>query len=146
MGHHPDCARFDNHRLLIGGKSWCSGCLGLMAGAVASAALAIFYLFSVDSIRGSGSLALLVVGFCLVSMAFAEASFRRRVSAAHLSTNSLMIVGFFSLAVAMTNVGGLVPGLIAVAFSYLWIDTRIELSLWRHRQVCSRCPQACKRY
>jgi len=145
-GHHPDCVKFDNHRLTVGHRNLCSGCFGLTVGALASVALVVPYVISVDALKGNFSLALLIGGFCAVSFAFTEASVKRRVGAAHLMANALMIVGFLSLVVAMTSVGGAVPGLLAVAFSYLWIDTRIELSLWRHSKVCSECPQTCKMY
>jgi len=145
-GHHPDCVRFNDHRLSVGRRSLCPGCVGLMVGAIVAIALMAFCVIFVDDLSRGFSLALLVGGLCTVSFALFEASIRRRDGAVHLVANALMIVGFLLLVVAMMSVGGAVPGLIAVAFSYLWIDARIELSLWRHNQVCSECPQKCKMY
>ncbi len=90
--------------------------------------------------------AFLAGGFGAIALAFVESSIKTRVASLHVFVNGFMIVGFFLLVTAIFAKAGLVPGLIAVLFSYLWIDARIELSLRRHTLICAECPDRCKMY
>jgi len=93
------------------------------------------------------SAAFIVAGLGAVSMAFVEATLGRRRPVLHLFVNSIMIVGFFLLVTGMlVATGNGAAGLLVVSFSFLWIDTRIQLSRWRHSLVCDECPEGCKMY
>lgn len=146
-GHHPDCARFRSHRISWGSREFCSGCVGLMSGATVSILLMMIYVVSDWAVPAVLSTAFMAFGFGAVSTAFAEAAIGRRRPLLHLVVNGAMIVGFFLLVVGMLEVtrNG-VSGLLVVSFSFLWIDTRIQLSQWRHSLVCDECPGDCKIY
>jgi hypothetical protein len=93
------------------------------------------------------SVGFMAVGFGAVSIAYVEAAFGRRRPVLHLFANSFMIAGFFLLVVGMMEATGSgFSGLLAISFSFLWIDTRIQLSHWRHSLACDECPGACKMY
>jgi hypothetical protein len=144
-GHHPDCVRFKSHRISWGGREFCSGCVGLMSGATVSILLMIIYVISDWAVPAVLSRAFIALGLGAVSIAFAEAAIGRRRPLPHLIVNSTMIVGFFMLVAAMLEATGSgVFGLLVVSFSFLWIDTRIQLSHWRHSIVCDGCPESCK--
>jgi len=144
-GHHPDCAMFESHRISWSGRELCSGCVGLMSGATVSILLMMIYVVSDWAVPGVLSMAFIVFGLGAVSAAFAEAAIGRRRRLLHLVVNSTMIVGFFMLVVGMLEATGSgVSGLLVVSFSFLWIDTRIQLSHWRHSLVCDGCPESCK--
>ena len=99
------------------------------------------------SLSRGASAAFMAAGFSAVSIAYLEAAFGRRRAVLHVIANSFMIVGFFLLVVGMMGAtGNDVSGLLAVSFSFLWIDTRIQLSNWRHSIVCDECPKSCKMY
>lgn len=146
-GHHPDCAGFQGHRLSVGGRDFCAGCLGILFGAAISVVLMMFYLASdPDIARGNQSI-LLAFGFGTISIAYVEAALEGRNPVVHLVVNSLMVVGLFLLVAGMLEATETaVFGLLAVMFSFLWMDTRIELSMWRHSLLCAKCPESCKMY
>lgn len=146
-GHHPDCIGFQTHRISLGHREYCSGCLGLMSGAALSIPLMIIYAASGGNLPKGMSVALMALGCGVVLVANVEAAIGSRRPSLHLFANSIMIVGFFLLVVGMLEAtGNGVSGLLVVSFSFLWIDTRIQLSNWRHSLVCSECPEGCKMY
>ncbi len=108
--------------------------------------LVLVYAASWEGLKRDISSLFLTGGFGLVVLAFLEASTRRRMALLHVAVNALMVVGIFLLAAAMSAAGGIVPGLVVILFSYLWIDTRVELSLRRHSMICAECPSGCKMY
>jgi hypothetical protein len=147
VGHHPDCDRFDGHRLRRGEGALCAGCTGLAAGSVAGIALAIAYSIVPFSIEGVSTRALLYGGIALVLADLVTDLVPGRPAAAHATLDALMVVGAF-----MATVGTLVStrslgyGLLAVLVAVMWVDTRVTLSAWRHIDTCGRCPEACKAY
>ncbi len=146
-GHHPDCDGFKSHRISWGGREFCSGCMGLMSGAIVSILLMMVYAVSDWAVPTVLSMAFMAFGFGAVSIAFAETAVGRRRPLLHLFVNSAMIVGFFLLVIgALEATGNGVFGLLVVSFSFLWIDTRIQLSQWRHSLVCDGCHGDCKAY
>jgi len=149
VGHHPDCERFDGHRLRRGEREreLCAGCTGLAAGSVAGIALAIAYSLVPLSIDDAWARAMLFGGIALVLADLMTDIVPGRPAAVHATLDALMVVGAF-----MATVGTLVStrslgyGLLAVLVAVMWADTRVTLSAWRHVDACGRCPEACKAY
>lgn len=118
-----------------------------MLGAALSIPLMVTYAASDRHIPMSISVAFMAAGFGSIAIAYVEAAFGRRRPVLHLFANSFMIVGFFLLVVGMMEAtGNEISGLLVVSFSFLWIDTRIQLSHWRHSIMCDECSGACKMY
>jgi membrane-associated protease RseP (regulator of RpoE activity) len=118
-----------------------------MSGATISAFLMMIYVVSDWAVPVALLPAFMAFGFGAVLTAFVEAAIGRRRPLLHLVVNNAMIVGFFFLVVGMVEVAGNgVSGLLVVSFSFLWIDTRIQLSQWRHSIVCDECYEDCKAY
>lgn len=146
-GHHPDCDGFENHRISVSGHDYCAGCLGIMIGAVVSIVLMTAYLLSHAPLASSMQIALFVLGFGAVAVAYVETVIVKRNSVVHVAVNALMITGMSLMVVGITEATGHVSlGLLVVAFSFLCTDTRIQLSSWRHALICRKCPESCKMY
>lgn len=146
VGHHPDCGSFDDHVIVLRGRSYCAGCMGLALGsslaALAMAAL-IYFGWGPESI----GLPILLVGFVLVGLGLVETAVHRKHQALHVVANVVLVIGFllvvFGTAVATQNGG---YGLIAIVLCLLWMDARVQISDWKHADVCESCSQGCKSY
>lgn len=146
-GHHPDCGHFKNHTIKIMEKTVCTGCLGLIIGLISSIVLMIgyvigylmfsYYFHSIFIYLGMG-----IIGLCLL-----EILFLKRNPSIHTLLNILLVISFFLITISVFEItGGLFYGLIAILFSLLWLDTRIQFSFWRHGKICSDCNNKCKMY
>jgi hypothetical protein len=135
VGHHPDCERFDGHRLRRGESALCAGCTGLAAGSIA---------FGLDD---AWARALLYGGIALVLADLVTDIVPDRPAAAHAALDALMVVGAFMAALGtLWSTRSLGYGLLAVLVAVMWVDTRVTLSAWRHVDTCGRCPEDCKAY
>jgi hypothetical protein len=147
VGHHPDCERFAAHRVTIGGTARCAGCIGLAIGSVMGLGLAAAYLIGAASISADLAKWMLVLGIVMVTIAVIETAWPRRSGGMHVVTNLLMPIGFVATTIAATELSASVyVGLMAVLFSFLWLDTRIVASKTVHARTCSLCPLGCKSY
>jgi len=147
VGHHPDCERFDGHRLRRGGGALCAGCSGLAAGSVVGIALSIALALVPFGLDGPEARALLYGGIALVLADLVTDLVPGRPAAAHAALDALMVVGaFMATAGTLLSTRSLGYGLLAVLVAVMWVDTRVTLSAWRHIDTCGRCPEACKAY
>jgi uncharacterized membrane protein YciS (DUF1049 family) len=146
-GHHPDCEKFHHHRITIGSKTWCAGCLGLLLGALVSILLMILYtMFSPGFSHIFDSL-LLLLGLVLVLVIYLEAIAQGRHAVTHLVFNGMLIPGFFLITMSVTELTGKAFfGVFTVLLCAVWLATRVTLSAWRHRSTCSLCKESCKMY
>ncbi len=65
----------------------------------------------------------------------------------HILANSLLAPGFALIVLTITqHTDSLVFGLFALLLCFLWMETRIQLSHWRHVQLCAACSEPCKNY
>lgn len=146
-GHHPDCAPFEKHRVRFGGDSVCAGCLGIIIGSVLAIALMLAYVFAFQgSLKGPAQL-LVAIGSAVIMLAYLEVAYQRRIVALHIAMSAAFIVGFFLVTVGITEAtGSPIVGLLGVLFGFLWMNTRINLSNWRHAMLCGKCPEPCKSY
>jgi hypothetical protein len=147
IGHHPDCSVFDTHRIKYKKRIWCAGCVGVLIGCGA----AIVLMTSATILSSQHPLlnprALFFLGLLLVGFVFVELLLNNRFPLFHTISNSLFIIAFFFVVegvVEYTKNG--IYGFFTILICFLWLDTRIHLSQWRHNQVCQRCKEPCKMY
>ncbi len=144
-GHHPDCPAFRSHTLKGNGRTWCAGCLGISIGLLLGAGLMIVYALSPFPL--TPSLPWLIVGLLIIAAAYAEMFLRRRQPLLHIALNSLLGLGFALIViVTLEHTGQDIYGLFALLLCFLLMDTRIQLSHWRHHQLCVACSEPCKIY
>jgi len=147
LGHHPDCGRFDGHRLRSGEGAHCAGCTGLAAGSLVGIALAIALALVPSVLDGAWARAVLYAGTALVLADLVTDIVPGRPAAAHAALDALMVVGAFMAVVGtLWSTRSLGYGLLAVLVTVMWVDTRVTLSAWRHIDTCGRCPEGCKAY
>ena len=147
QGHHPDCVWFDSHRLVIGGRALCAGCTGLAVGSIVAVVLAVFYLAFSPGIPVETARALIGVGLVILAVNYIGIASPSRKAASHAFSNAALVVGFLLVTVSVLELtSSLAYGLLAVVLSFLWLDTRIRLSGWRHSQTCEECVELCKAY
>ncbi len=146
-GHHPDCESFEGHRIAFTGKTYCAGCLGISVGASLAIVMVIGYaVLAKDGIGGIAP-AMTATGLAAIMLAFLETALLSKSPLAHVTSNASFIIGLFLVATGLLeHTGNGYVGLLGVLFAYLWTDTRIRLSGWRHSVICNRCSRACKVY
>jgi hypothetical protein len=146
IGHHPNCSEFQTHTLSIKNKVYCAGCLGLAIGCILSIILMIiYYQYPISSTTLWYSL--IILGFFLIFLVYSENSLSLRNSVFHCLINLLLILSFFFIMVSVLEIThNIVFSIIALLFSFLWLETRIQISRYQHTSICSNCPKECKQY
>jgi hypothetical protein len=146
-GHHPDCERFQSHRLTLGKTIWCAGCFGLLIGSLISIAFMVIYTISSTSLSRSTYGLLLLLGLLLVLVINLETIAKSKNAVTHLVLNGMLIPGFFFITMSVTELTGkALFGVFTIFLCALWLDTRVTLSRWRHRSICNHCEEPCKMY
>ncbi|VVB60102.1 Uncharacterised protein [uncultured archaeon] len=147
QGHHPDCHTFQNHRIQWKHKTWCAGCLGLLIGLNVSIMLMILYLiFDVRQPKMISYL-LFIVGLFILTFVYFEIVYRNGHPLLHIFSNSLLPLSFFIIIIAIIGLTGkFAYGFFTMLVCFLWLDTRVQLSKWRHSLLCLNCSESCKMY
>lgn len=146
IGHHPECDGFRDHVIWIGTVPICAGCTGLALGCIFGLVTIPLYLqqTAVDYVSWDW---VMIVGFVFIGAVFAETARRRRSAEAHMLANVVLVMGLVAVTFGSTEYSASVyVGLLAVVFSFLWMDTRIRISEIRHARICAECPRDCKAY
>ena len=146
-GHHPDCEKFADHVITADKGALCAGCTGLAGGCVV--AIVLMIIFVIIPARMSPGVPSLVVlfGTIIIVVAFAEIALPKRNALLHSTLNSLLVIGFFFIVIGVFHsTGDATSALLAIVVSFLWLDTRIHLSNWRHAKICENCSEVCKAY
>jgi hypothetical protein len=144
-GHHPNCNQFRNHILEIKNKSYCTGCLGLAIGCFISILLMIFYVIVSNEQFSLHLNFLVIIGLFFISISYLEIVLPLRNAIFHIFSSILLIVSFFIITISIFELtGDKIYGMISILFSFLWLDTRVRLSIWRHSQICNNCDEICK--
>ncbi len=149
IGHHPDCENFRSHVLHFGEKALCSGCTGLALGAILGIILTVPYiLLQVESsVPSDVLLSLFFGGLTLTAIGFADIAFSLGGANLHGDFNFFLVLGFLFVVVAIHQLSGSVAfGLMSILVCFLWLDTRIQLSRFRHAETCKKCSESCKAY
>ncbi len=146
-GHHPDCGHFNSHTFNWKGRTLCAGCTGLAAGSIVSVLLMSLYVALPVGLPVGVLQAALVLGLALVGAKYVETVLPLNRAYARIISNSLLVVGFFLVVVGFLELSGsVVFGVMGVLFSFLFLDTRIQLSRWQHIRACRDCVEDCKVY
>ena len=145
-GHHPDCEQFKNHILKFKNKTFCAGCFGLAIGSIVSISLILIYLLTSVNFTAFYPL-VLIIGFIFVFQIYLEIIISKRNSIVHMFSNVLHVTGFLIIAISILEITNSVPyTIIAILFSFLFFNTRVQLSLYNHNLVCKKCKYDCKMY
>jgi hypothetical protein len=146
QGHHPNCKEFRSHVIRMDGKGLCAGCTGLALGSTVSILLAVVFLLLPEGMPHVFDHVLIGLGLAFVAFNYAEAVVSRS-AISHLTSNVLLVEGFLLLVFGVfRSTGDAGFGILGVILSFLLLDTRIQLSNWRHAQVCASCKETCKSY
>ena len=145
-GHHPKCSKFRNHVIKIKKKIICTGCLGLGIGSLISIFLIIYYFTSYNSEYSILYLYSFFLGLIIITISFIE-SFINNNPFFHVLSNIFLIIGFMLIIIStLENSGDIIYGLIAILASFLFLETRIQISLLKHMNICNQCIKNCKMY
>ena len=122
--------------LRINNKIYCAACLGLLLGGLLALVTASFYFFSSWWVADNSSLIMLTG---VVGVSFGLFQFKMR-SLYRLTAN----IGFvFSALLILIGIDGLVRSIIfdlfVVSLIVFLLFTRILLSQWDHKIICSSC-------
>ena len=146
-GHHPDCNMFRSHVVIIKNKPRCAGCLGLTLGALISIFLMILYLILSFRLPIVMYYILFILGILLLIFVYGEIMLSKRNMFFHILLNSLFILSFLVTTISIVELTeNPVYGVLAVLLCFLWLDTRIHISNYKHQRICASCNQECKSY
>ena len=147
QGHHPDCNQFQNHTIKIKNKTLCAGCFGLSIGSLVSIVLMTVYISLAQNMPITLFYILLALAFIIIGLVYVEIIFPKRHSTVHIVSNISLVVSFFLITISIFEAtGSIIYGITSVILSFLWLDTRIQLSNWRHTVICKNCSKICKMY
>lgn len=146
-GHHPDCQPFKSHTITIKNKTLCAGCLGLSTGAILAIILTILYINTPLEQTNNLYHILIILGLTIISLTYIEIMLPTRKPIIHVISNILLVISFLLITISILEITkNTVYGLIAILLSFLWLDTRIQLSQWQHTRICHECTENCKTY
>jgi uncharacterized membrane protein len=147
IGHHPNCKVFKNHTFKIKKKRYCAGCFGLYLGSLISIVIMLFYVFNSLEISKTFYYLILFVGFIIIYFSYLEIIINYRISILHIISNILLVVSFLMITISILElIEDPIFAIITILLSFLWVDTRITISKWNHKDICYRCNSDCKMY
>jgi uncharacterized membrane protein len=147
LGHHPDCEGFEDHVIKMQKRTICSGCTGLAVGSIVSIIFMILYLIIQPKFQTNVIIFLFILGFIFICLNYLNVVSPLKNSFSHLFSNVLLIMGFFLIVIFTLEItGNTTMAILAVIISFLWLDTRIKISKWRHKTTCKVCLKSCKAY
>lgn len=139
--HHPDCGKFSAHVIHINGHTFCAACTGLLFGGITGIVGAVIYFFvGWHIVLATFTVAL--IGVIAVVLGFSQLKFSGFI---RLMLNLFFVLGAFLILVVIDDlIGSLFADFFIEASIVFWIFTRIQLSQWDHRRICSNCQSPCK--
>lgn len=146
-GHHPDCMQFKNHRIKVKNTFYCTGCFGLSIGLILSMIVMMIYLLHPIIFSNVDPIYLFILGIIIIFFVFLEMILPQTIPIIHLFLNALFILSFFLIIISLfMKTNTLYLAGIGILFSFLFLDTRIQLSNRKHRNICQVCDESCKMY
>ena len=140
-GHHVGCAPYSTHVIHIGNKVFCATCSGLLVGAVivlVCVGLVFFGNLTISEnpfVPVAAGVAGVIAGLLYpVVPARFQHGFTRFLAGVLLAVGSFLILAGVEEAVASFSLD-----IFFVVFSVLWLATKMSLSQWEHRRLCTRC-------
>lgn len=139
--HHPDCEGFSAHVIRVNGHILCAACTGLFLGALIALVGAVLYFFAGWHIENA-RLPAVLMGAVGTTLGFFQLKFRSFI---RLALNVSFVLGAFLILVGTDAIiESLFVDFFLIALIIFWISTRIQLSQWDHRRICSSCKSSCK--
>ena len=146
-GHHPDCMKFKSHTIKVRSKVYCSGCTGLCLGSIVSIFLMGSFVIHPEGLEYGAPHLFIILGMAFIAQNYIITVIFLRNSLLHLISNIFFVIGLFLVVICIFLItGSRVLGVFAVIISILFLDTRIQLSKFRHSNICKNCCQKCKCY
>jgi hypothetical protein len=146
-GHHPDCGQFENHIVNFKNRTFCSGCIGLSIGCFISIFFVLIYIFFNIGLDSNIWYLVFIFGLIMIFFVFIEIVFKGKYRFFHIFSNVILVFGFVIVSISIFELtGDKIYGLLGIIFSFLWLDTRIQLSNYLHSSICSDCVKKCKMY
>lgn len=144
-GHHPPCDRFASHEFHVAGKSFCTGCAGLLTGALAVLIGTGLYFFTGWQIDRSVYAIFIAPGILGVFLALLQFHvFNVQRTALRLLINAFFVMSTFLILIGLDLLlHSLTLNLVVISFSVFWLYARISLSNWDHERICSSCQVPC---
>jgi hypothetical protein len=140
-GHHPACDFFSKHEFRLRNKTFCSGCFGLVWGAIFSLIGAVLYFFGGHLLwtnRTTTLLGVLAVASSLLLFHLKIHGFFRTFP------NALLILGAFTTLIGIDHLlHSIVIDVFVLLATYFWIWMRICLSQRTHHKLCMACGFKC---
>ena len=147
IGHHPNCQNFKNHIIKIKKRVYCTGCLGLGIGSIISIIILFFYLILLNNHSILIYQYLFYLGIIFIYLSFLDSLILKKFKIIHILSNILLIIGFLLIILCTFEVTGkLIFGLIGILASFLFLETRIQISILNHVTICNNCMKECKMY
>jgi len=146
-GHHPDCSNFQSHTIKTKNKTLCAGCIGLSIGSIVSIVLTIIYMVIIREKTATGFYYIIFLGLIITGLACVEIMLPIRHAVVHVISNIFLVLSFLLVTISIFEItGNKVYGMLGVIISFLFLDTRIQLSNWQHARICESCSETCKVY
>lgn len=143
-GHHPVCGEFTSHIFNWHGKDFCSGCTGLVIGAIiAMIGSVVYYLYGNLNIT-EGQL-VLVLGLGGVLFSLLQIFFLKiQKYQVKLFSSMIIVMGSLLILIGINTLNNSVY----IEFYFLmlilfWILARITLSHIDHETICRNCRKPC---
>ena len=136
LGHHPTCGKYSAHTFRMRGKTFCAACIGLLIGGLSVlAGTAIYFFFDWNVAEHS----LMIVFLGIVWESFGLFQFKVK-NYIRLSANVIFILGTLLILIGIdASVRSLFFDLFVVCLIIFLLFTRISLSRWDHKRICSDC-------
>jgi len=146
-GHHPDCIKFKNHKIILKNKVFCTGCLGLLIGCIISIFLIFIYLIYHKILSLSLYHSIFFLGLIIIYITFFETLFIKKNEYFHIFTNIFFVISFLLIFISVFEITGrIIYGMICIVISFLLLETRINISNINHSSICFKCNDSCKMY
>ena len=146
-GHHPLCSRFQDHTISRNGNTFCAGCLGLAIGCVIAILLMFLFLIIFPYLTLTVFVLSMSIGMIIIAFSYIETVLPHRTAAGHVINNVLLVIGLFLVVAGVFGITkSPIIGAFAILISFLWLDTRVQLSNWNHEKMCRDCKNTCKAY
>jgi hypothetical protein len=135
-GHHPNCSEFSAHTIKIKDTFLCASCTGLLMGSLAVLFLCVLYFFAGWTF-GYPGLPVAFGGQAGIVLGFFHFKFKSYV---RLTINALFVLSAF---LVLAGIDALTENMLAdmyvVGLVVLWLFTRISISKWNNKRICSGC-------
>ena len=141
-GHHPTCGQYSTHVIQIGTKTYCTGCTGLVIGAlIALVGSGLYFFFELPI---PGVIVVFWVGILGIAIGLLQHIIYRLLkvnwSVVRISINVFFVVGgFFLLASVVEIASSLVLSMYLLLSIIYWVFTRILMSKREHHLICTGC-------